>query len=203
MATRIPTQAEYEANELKMLFAEYRQTERQSLADKRAGASEAFAIMRDAPQVIGDRMNLIFNGDFGAGAQIHARRIISQPMRPARLMELLTLVCVLEFRCPPDATLQAWNKLDHGQQRKVNDALSAQIRVAEKTMAEEARRNPVERYKFTVPPTNDMGSHSGVCSSSGNETYQQNALWDYNSSREREGLEKLSRMPAGTRYTRV
>lgn len=58
-------------------------------------------------------------------------------------------------------------------------------------------------YKFTVPPTREVGSYSGTCSASWGETYQQNALSDYNSVRAHDGLEPLKKMPAGTRYVRV
>lgn len=59
----------------------------------------------------------------------------------------------------------------------------------------------MKTYRFTVPPTSAMGSHSGTCSASYSETYRQNALWDYNQSRAREGLAPLSRMPSGTYYS--
>ena len=59
------------------------------------------------------------------------------------------------------------------------------------------------KYHFTVPPTNEQGSHSGICSASYTETYRQNALWDYNSARAHDGLPPLDRMPKGTRYEAI
>ena len=56
--------------------------------------------------------------------------------------------------------------------------------------------------KFTVPPTREMGSHTGTASASNGETLAASALWDYNSARAHDGLPPLSRMPAGTRYIR-
>ncbi len=58
-------------------------------------------------------------------------------------------------------------------------------------------------YRFIVPPTNEQGSHNGTCSSSYGQTYRQRALEDYNSSRAREGLPPLTKMPRGTRYKRI
>lgn len=58
-------------------------------------------------------------------------------------------------------------------------------------------------YKFTVPPTHDVGSYSGTCSTSYGETRAQSALWDYNSARAHDGLPPLSRMPAGTVYRAI
>jgi hypothetical protein len=59
------------------------------------------------------------------------------------------------------------------------------------------------RYRFTVPPTAEQGSHAGTCSSSSRETYRANALWDYNSARAHDGLPPVKRMPKGTKYTRI
>lgn len=60
----------------------------------------------------------------------------------------------------------------------------------------------MSEYNFRVPPTAEMGGHAGVCRDSRTMSHRADALLDYNHSREREGLEKLRRMPAGTIYTR-
>jgi len=59
------------------------------------------------------------------------------------------------------------------------------------------------KYRFTVPPTTEVGSYSGTCASSIRETYRKNALSDYNSCRAHDGLPPLDRMPAGTVYTAI
>lgn len=63
------------------------------------------------------------------------------------------------------------------------------------------------KYTYKVPPTDEMGSHTGFCRGPRHcgpftLTFRADALDDYNRSRAREGLEKLRRMPAGTTYTR-
>ena len=57
-------------------------------------------------------------------------------------------------------------------------------------------------YKVYVPPTDDMGSYTTIVANTQWETKEQQALWDYNNAREHDGLEPLSRMPRGTKYTR-
>ena len=59
------------------------------------------------------------------------------------------------------------------------------------------------RYLVKVPITNDMSSFSTNAKSSPMETVEENALWDYNRSREHDGLPPLSKMPKGTTYTRI
>jgi hypothetical protein len=62
----------------------------------------------------------------------------------------------------------------------------------------------VAKYRVTVPFIDDMGSVLPfIATSSPMETKEQNALWDLNSMREHDGLPKLSRMPAGTKYERI
>ncbi len=56
------------------------------------------------------------------------------------------------------------------------------------------------KYKFRVPPTKEVGSYSGVCSDSNQQTHQQDALWSYNSARAHDGLLPIKKMPRGTEY---
>ena len=49
-------------------------------------------------------------------------------------------------------------------------------------------------YKFTVPPTRDVDSYVGTCTS------RKDALADYNTVRAHNGHPPLKRMPAGTFY---
>lgn len=199
----IPTQAEYERNEAQMFQSDLTRIERAPLADRKAGASECHALMREAPQVFARNSNLLFGGEYGYGARQRAWQILDA--RGNRRAMLLQLLSALDCGSPMDGTNQAYNALTAGEKTALNKVLDAALvdgaAIRKRKIADgERMANPAERYKFTVPPTHEMGSHSGVCSSSGSETYQQNALWDYNRSREREGLDKLSRMPAGTRY---
>lgn len=59
------------------------------------------------------------------------------------------------------------------------------------------------KYKVTVPPTAQMGSFTCIATRSPMKTLEENALWDYNSSRAHDGLLPLSRMPAGTLYNPI
>lgn len=56
------------------------------------------------------------------------------------------------------------------------------------------------KYKLEVPPTKEQGSYRITVSDSRYETYRQNALWNYNSAREHDGLPPVKRMPSGTKY---
>jgi len=58
------------------------------------------------------------------------------------------------------------------------------------------------RYKLSVPPTMEVGSYTSIVSDS-MQSKEQDALQDYNSAREYDGLKPLKRMPNGTRYIRI
>jgi hypothetical protein len=57
-----------------------------------------------------------------------------------------------------------------------------------------------QRFKVTVPPTMEMGSFHTTARDREFESKEQEALWDYNSAREHDGLPPLKRMPKGTKY---
>lgn len=52
----------------------------------------------------------------------------------------------------------------------------------------------MKTIRFTVPPTKDVGSYAGTCTS------RSDALLDYNSCRAHDGMPPVYRMPAGTVY---
>jgi hypothetical protein len=59
------------------------------------------------------------------------------------------------------------------------------------------------KFKVTVPFVDDMGSIMPfIVTESNTETKAQAALWEINRMRDHDGLPHLSRMPAGTTYTR-
>lgn len=58
------------------------------------------------------------------------------------------------------------------------------------------------RYSVAVPPTMEQGSYVCIATGGLSETMKQNALWQYNSTREHDCLPPLKRMPKGTKYTK-
>ena len=56
-------------------------------------------------------------------------------------------------------------------------------------------------YVVTVPPTREMGSYKTRVRGP-MDNARRDALWDYNSARDHDGLEPVDRMPSGTKYTK-
>lgn len=59
------------------------------------------------------------------------------------------------------------------------------------------------KYQVKVPPTAEQGSYRTTVSGSYGQTYRAEALQDYNSARAHDGLDPVSRMPAGTSYAPI
>lgn len=57
--------------------------------------------------------------------------------------------------------------------------------------------------KFDIPVTRDQGPCKIIGTESHSETAEENALWHYNRMREHDGQPPLSRLPEGTKATRV
>ena len=72
-----------------------------------------------------------------------------------------------------------------------------------KQLTKELKEDWEMRYQVKVPPTMEQGSYSITCKNSYMETYREDALSQYNSAREHDGLEPIRRMPNGTIYTRI
>jgi len=58
-------------------------------------------------------------------------------------------------------------------------------------------------YSVNVPSTMNQGSFQYRCNDNYGETYQENALYTYNSARAHDCQAPLKRMPNGTTYTRI
>ena len=58
----------------------------------------------------------------------------------------------------------------------------------------------IMKYKVIVPPTMQVGSYKTIANSSPMTTAREDALQDYNSARDHDGLPPLKRLPQGTQF---
>jgi hypothetical protein len=64
-------------------------------------------------------------------------------------------------------------------------------------------RGKIMKYTVNVPPTCNQGSYKTIVSGSTYQTKEDEALQDYNSCREHDGLPPIKAMPNGTIYTPI
>ena len=118
------SQAQYEANERTLLARQIAQVESSSLVDRRA-ARDCMAGYLTEVELIEERLEWLFAGNYGYGAMIRAREIAASKMnRPAALMQLLGAV---EWQCPGSMTRALFNGLPPADQQALNTAIVAVI----------------------------------------------------------------------------
>ena len=118
------SQAQFESNERAMLARQIARVESASLVDRRAGR-DGLADALTVPWLIEQRLEWLFDGNYGYGAMMKAREIAASRLnRPAALMQLLGAV---EWQCPGSMTRALFNAMAPADQQVLNSAIVAVI----------------------------------------------------------------------------
>lgn len=131
MSSGIPTQAEYERNELAMAARREREIDQQPLADRKEAQQSFLLAMRDDPGVVAERISWLLGGDYGWGAMTLAKRVLASPRMNRRAI-LTQSIAVHEWMCPRRMAVDAWKKLAPAQKRLLDAAVDVVIASAER-----------------------------------------------------------------------
>jgi hypothetical protein len=123
-------QYEYENNERRLLCAQLQQIEKAPLNERKEAMKEFQEVLKDCP-LIAERIEWIFEGNYGFGAQQFAKEILKQK-RMNRVANLSALVARLEWNCPARMCIQAYKNLTKIQQIQIDTAIKALIAELEK-----------------------------------------------------------------------
>jgi macrodomain Ter protein organizer (MatP/YcbG family) len=129
----LPTQAQYEANELATARRDEERINREPLQDRKEYQANFLDSMANEPNTVAERVGWLINGSYGYGQMLLAKQIVASP-RMNRVAALCQMTGVFEWRCPAAMGVAAWKKLTKTQQRTLNDAIEAVIAEAEKEM---------------------------------------------------------------------
>lgn len=121
---------EYEQREIAMAHRQMDEVRNAPIADRREAQAHYFEVMRDTPDLIGERLGWLFDGNYGYGAMMLARRILKSP-RMNRVAALTQMIGVFEWQCPEDRTRQAWKRLTGREKDALARAVDDAIREAE------------------------------------------------------------------------
>jgi hypothetical protein len=121
----IPSQAEYELSETRVLHARLRAAEEAPLAERQEARNEWSYSLREQPLVVAERVRWLLNGDYGYGAMKSARSCLIR--RGNTVAQLSQGIANLEWRCPAPFAREAWNSLTQPEQTKVNSLIAAVI----------------------------------------------------------------------------
>ncbi len=126
----VPSQAEYERNELLEAHRRLDEVEKAPLADRKEAAAEFLAAMRDHPGLVAERIGWLLDGNYGYGAMQKAKQILGSP-RMNRSAALTHMIGAFEWSTPNAMAIAGWKKLTKGQQAALEKAVQAAIRDAE------------------------------------------------------------------------
>lgn len=121
----LPTQAQYEMNEAKLLQAQLLRVEKAPLSERQEARTDYQDMMATTPNLIADRIGWILEGNYGFGAMKKAESILAS--RGNKIAQLSMLLASLEFSCPANFAAQAWNKLTLDQKLALEKAIQAVI----------------------------------------------------------------------------
>jgi hypothetical protein len=128
----IPTQAQYEQNELSLAVRDEELINQAPLSERKECQANFLEAMATDPAVVAERIGWMLDGNYGYGQMLMAKRIVASP-RMNRVAALSQLACVFEWRCPRAMGVAAWKKLTKTQQRDLESAIETVIAAAEKT----------------------------------------------------------------------
>jgi transposase len=128
--TRIPSQAEYERRELDEARRQLDEVRRAPIADRKEAQEQFLEAMRDRPEVVGERVGWLLDGNYGYGSMHLAKRVLGSP-RMNRVAALTQMVGAFEWQSPEDMTRAAWKKLSASEKKKLDGAVQRAIRSAE------------------------------------------------------------------------
>jgi hypothetical protein len=126
----VPSQGEYERNELAEANRRLAEVERAPLVDRKEAAAKFLAAMRDHPGLVAERIGWLLDGNYGYGSMLMAKRVLGSP-RMNRSAALTHMIAAFEWSTPSAMARAGWNKLTKGQQAALEKAVQAAIRDAE------------------------------------------------------------------------
>lgn len=121
---------EYEMREIRLAHRQMDEVRDAPLADRREAQAHFFEVMRDSPDLVGERVGWLLGGNYGYGPMLLAKRILDSP-RMNRVAALTQMIGVFEWHCPEDRTRQAWKRLTAPEKARLAYAVQDAIREAE------------------------------------------------------------------------
>jgi hypothetical protein len=126
----IPSQAEYEQNELRAASRHEREIDQAPLNDRKEAQRRFFEVMWTQPGLVAERISWLLDGNYGFGPMLLAKRLVASP-RSNRRAGLTLSVGVFEWMCPRRYGIAAWKKLPRQQQALLDAAVDVVIEAAE------------------------------------------------------------------------
>lgn len=106
---------EYEMREAREHHRAMSEVEKAPLSERKEAAAEFLDAMANHPDVVGERVGWLLDGNYGYGSMKTAERVMAMSKRANKLAMLTQMVGALEWRCPVRMEMAAWKKLTPAQ----------------------------------------------------------------------------------------
>lgn len=118
----------YELNEVTRFIKQINEIERAPLAERKEGASDYHAAMRNEPAQVATLIGYLLDGSYGQGAYLKAWECIHSRMnKPAYLSQV---IAALEYRCPADMARKMWHALTPEEKTALDHAIQTTLKTA-------------------------------------------------------------------------
>jgi hypothetical protein len=122
----IPSQSQYEANELSRAIRDEQAVEKLPLKERQENTADFLQNMKNNPQLIGERLGWLLEGNYGKGSHMRAQQVLASPRMNQRAA-LCHLLAVYEFRVPGAMARAAWKKLSTVEKAALDREIDAAI----------------------------------------------------------------------------
>ena len=123
----------YEQREIQSAIAEERRVEAAPLAERKEGQTSYFDSIKNAPEVIAERVGWLLEGNYGHGWQLRALSATARMNRPALYSQM---IAILDHQCPSRMAVDAWKKLTKAEQGKLQRLVEQVIEAHDAEMAQ-------------------------------------------------------------------
>lgn len=104
--------------------------ERAPLSDRKEACADFLRAMASDPALVGERIGWLFDGNYGYGEMLLARRIVMASSRTNKRAQLTHLIGALEWQCPVAMAAASWKKLTKRQQQDLDAVLDTVLATA-------------------------------------------------------------------------
>jgi hypothetical protein len=117
------------------------------LQDRIDARNDYMKDMRDNPEIVGERIGWLLDGNYGKEEMERGIKIVDSP-RMNRIAALSSMIAVLEWSCTPVGAIAAWKKLTPEEQSKVDGEIAKTIKKFEDNRKEEFKEGEEKTLMF-------------------------------------------------------
>lgn len=104
-------------------YADLEKVKRAPISERRESCAEFTEVMRDNPDLVGERLGWLLEGCYGRGAMQAALHVLATGKNANKVASLNLLIAALEWSCPADMTIRAWKMLTEPQKVALDAAI--------------------------------------------------------------------------------